>query len=225
VGKIRVRPLNGGILIGWSRPLSYTKMLLYLPTDPENPGNPIDMGQQGDYLASGLQNGTTYYVIVQGVVEDPSGAQAMGPLSQPIAVTPKEDPDAPSGAILIEGGAPTTGSTQVVLRISSTDTILNGAAQSANAHQTDRLSRLYNTVSGNVQMRISNSEDLADAEWEPLAQTKQWQLDCAAGEVCLVYAQFRDAALNESLIVNDDIQLVGPQPADVHGIYLPLLDR
>ncbi|MCB0139722.1 MAG: hypothetical protein KDE50_07425, partial [Caldilineaceae bacterium] len=48
---------------------------------------------------------------------------------------------------------------------------------------------------------------MAGAEWEPFAQTKAWTLACNDGEMCIVYAQFRDAAENESLIVADSILL------------------
>src|SRR5690606_19156647 len=77
LGKIRFRPLNGMLMIDWSYPLSYTNMLGYVSTDPNNPGKPFDMGQKGDFVVNGLANDTTYFVWVQGV----NGAAA-GELSE-----------------------------------------------------------------------------------------------------------------------------------------------
>ena len=95
-----------------------------------------------------------------------------------------------------------------------------GAAQGSAAHITDRYSTLYNEVSGNIQMRVSNHDDMAGAEWQSLVQELPWTLECASGDLCRVYAQFRDGALNESLIVNDAILL------DESGsTYLPLITR
>ena len=209
-----LRPLNTRILIDWVRPLSYTNMILWYSLSPTDPGQRVDMGTKSDFMLEGLINDTTYYIRLQGET-----AEGIGPMSQPEPITPKADPDAPSGAISIESGAPTVYTRAVELNITSTDTPLPGAAQGANAHQTDRLSLLYNTVSANVEMRISNRHDLADATWEPLTQFKPWTLDCSPGETCRVYAQFRDAALNESLIVYDDILL------EQNVLYFPQLGR
>ncbi|HHY48497.1 MAG TPA: fibronectin type III domain-containing protein, partial [Alphaproteobacteria bacterium] len=219
IGKIRVRPLNGMIMIDWSYPLSYTNMIGYISTDVNQLGNRIDLGQKGDFPITGLVNDTTYYVRLQGVND-----QAVGDLSDPEAVTPKADPDMPTGALLIENGQAVAQSRQVVLNISATDQVLDGAAQGAAAHQTDMLSQIVNQVSGGVQMRISNSDDMSGAVWEPVTPTRNWTLDCAPGATCTVYAQFKDAAQNESLIVYDAIQLDADADAGF-GLYLPVVTR
>lgn len=218
--KVNLRPLNSRVLVNWSPVITNVNVLLYISTDINDPGQPTDMGSKGDYLVESLQNGTTYYVWLQ-----PESGGARGPLTQPEAVTPKADPDAPAGAMLIEDGAPSTTSKQVTLNLTSTDEPLDGVAQSANAHQTDMLSTLYNTVSGNIEMRISNHASMDGATWEPLKQFKEWTLDCAVGEICVVYAQFRDQAGNESLIVYDEILLTEAQnpPSSASDIFLPLL--
>ncbi|HRW49911.1 MAG TPA: hypothetical protein P5333_20485, partial [Caldilinea sp.] len=202
LGKLRFRPLNGMLMIDWSYPLSYTNMLGYVSADPNNPGKPFDMGQKGDFVVNGLANDTTYFVWVQGI-----NGNAAGEMSEPEAVTPKADPDMPAGAFLIENGQEVALSKQVQLAISATDTPLEGAAQGAAAHMTDMLSLMINEVSGGVEMRFSNTEDMTGAAWEPLATSKAWTLDCDPGETCTVYGQFRDAAGNESLIINDMIDL------------------
>jgi hypothetical protein len=73
------------------------------------------------------------------------------------------------------------------------------------------------TASGNVQMRFANSLDGIDtALWEPLASTKDWTLDCAYGDICTVYGQFKDGADNESLITDQKIMLQSK-------IYIPVV--
>ena len=74
---------------------------------------------------------------------------------------------------------------------------------------TDQVSKAINEVSGDVEMRISNDPSMDGAEWEPLAATKDWALNCGDDGICMVYAQFRDGAENESLIVSDEILLEG----------------
>lgn len=122
-------------------------------------------------------------------------------------------------------GAEVVKSKNVVLNISSTDTPLNGAAQGANAHLTDRLSLIYNEVSGGVEMRIANDESMAGAEWEPLAAQKPWTLACEDGQVCTVFAQFRDAANNEPLVINDFAVLNEEVVTPPQQIFLPLVSN
>lgn len=217
--KINLRPLNQRLLVQWTPVISNVHVLLYWSTNMDDPGKPVDMGNDGDYMLEGLQNDTTYYVWLQ--PETSNGE--LGPLSQPEAVTPKADPDAPAGSVLIENGAPQTTGKEVTLNLTSTDEMLDGAAQAANAHQTDMLSKLYNIASGHIEMRIANHADLAGATWEPLMQFKPWTLECQVGQVCRVYAQFRDEAGNESLIISDEIMLVEAPAAPTTDIYLPLL--
>jgi hypothetical protein len=214
LGIVTLRPLNSAILIGWTRQYSYTNMLLYISTDREDPGKPVDMGQTGNYTATQLTNDQTYFLWFQGVNDG-----AVGPISQPESVTPKADPDPPSGWVLIENGAEETSTREVTLYISSSDIPPDGAIQGANAHMTDRLSLVLNQITGDVEMRISNDPALTDAAWEPLAPQKEWTLQCAAGEVCTVYAQFRDGADNVSQIVDDQIIF------DATFTYLPLITK
>jgi hypothetical protein len=185
-------------------------MIGHLSTDMDDLGQAFDLGQTGTYSFTGLINDQTYYVRLQGMNDT-----AAGPISQPEAVTPKADPDAPSGWVLINNGAESTPTPDVMLYISSSDIPPEGAIQGANAHQTDRLSLALNEVSAAVEMKISNDPTLADAVWEPLAAQKPWTLDCAGGRLCLVYAQFRDGAGNESLVVFDEILM--------EVVYLPLM--
>jgi hypothetical protein len=231
-----LRPLNKGIVIGWSRPFSYTKVLLFITPNtpnlllPYNIADKVDEGEttpDGDFVLTGLMNGQPYSVTLQPVATDPkTGQDIFGPMTEPMAVTPKDDPDAPSGAIAIENGIQEVFTKTVDLYLSSSDQPLEGAAQSANAHQTDILSVRVNLVSGDVQVRVSNSADMAGAVYEDLpgAKVKEWTLDCEVGEVCRVYAQFRDGAGNESLIISDDVLLVEEPDVDLR-LFMPFTNK
>ena len=226
-GHINVRPLNGQILINWTPVFSYTNVILYLSDNKDDPGQGTDMGQgntrPGEFQVKGVQNDKTYYVVLQPVGVDDQGNPVQGDLSEPIAVTPKADPDMPSGAMLIENDAVQTNNKQVELNISATDTPLNGAAQGSAAHMTDMWSQQVNTVSGGVQMRIANTDKMDGIPWQPVQPVVPWTLVCQPGQECKVYAQFKDAAGNESLIVNDTI-LLAPGAANAY-LFLPTLSR
>jgi hypothetical protein len=108
----------------------------------------------------------------------------------------------------------------VVLDLSATDTPLDGMAESASTGLGGGpLALAYNTVSGGVQMRISNDPAFTGAQWEPLAAVKPWVLVDTPSSVSRVYAQFRDLALNESLVVWDDIEL------RLNHLYLPIISK
>jgi hypothetical protein len=230
LGKINLRALNSRILIDWTRPLSYTGMLVYVSTDANDAGKPIDMGQgnqpiPGTFLLEKLQNDVPYYVKLQGYVTE-GGETAFGDFSETEVVMPKADPDMPSGAMLINNGASETASRKVVLNISATDKPLDGAAQGSAAHMTDQFSQQFNTVSGGVEMRVANDESMAGAAWQAVQPQLPWTLTCPAGQTCTVYAQFRDAAGNESLIVNDSIKLDAQAGGeDASNIFLPFASR
>ena len=69
-------------------------------------------------------------------------------------------------------------------------------------------------ASGNVEMRFANSiEEVHNAAWEPLAETKEWLLECEDDSSCTVFGQFRDGAGNDSLVVDQRIALLVPEPA------------
>ena len=223
LGRINIRPLNEKFMIDWTNPFSFTKMLLFVSLDPNEPGKGKDVGQgegddgnYGDWMEGGLENDKMYYVWLQGMKDD-----ATGDMSEPLTVTPKADPDPPAGAILVENDAPKTPTRAVELNLSSTDIPLEGAAQGANAHMTDQLSLQFNTVSGDVEMRIANNIGMAGAAWEPVQPTKPWMLSCDDGEECTVYAQFRDGAMNESLVVFDTILLEEEPNTDSDGDGIP----
>ncbi len=211
IGHVDVRPLDGEILIST---VDDTQVVI-VGTEPNCEGTRYIFGPGEERLVPNLMNDTVYYVCVFGKDGDAEG-KPVGP----IVVTPKADPDAPAGDMLIEEGAPTTPDVNVTLRLDSTDVPLPGMAQGANAHMTDKRS-LQNQVSGGIEMKIANNPMLNGAEWETYQQFKEWTLSCADGESCTVFAQFRDAAENESLIIADDILLDIPEDIDADDDTIP----
>jgi hypothetical protein len=222
---ITLRPLNQRIAIGWSqRQDTHTNVLVCVSDVPGDLGNCQGMGASGDFLLQGLTNGQTYYLTLYG--EGSGGAE--GTYSDQIPVTPAEDPIPPQGAFFIGGPNVTNGGDvatvpEVVLMVDAvdTDSEFDGPA-GAGSHSIPhgfvgvQHTNMF-TASGNVQMRFANSLDGIDtALWEPLASTKDWTLDCAYGDICTVYGQFKDGADNESLIIDQKIMLQSK-------IYIPVV--
>ncbi len=212
LGRIRVYPLNGRVVIRWTHPLSFTAMWVYTGTHPDEPGGGTNMGTGGIYTLT-LPNDRLVYLILSGESE---GGQ--GGYTAPIPVIPRADPDPPNGAVLINNDAMTTTSQSVILNVSGTDTPLPGPATPASGRVGGAWTAL-NDISGDVEMRISNDPSFAGAEWEPLMAEKPWTLDAGPAGTYLVFAQFRDGAGNESLIVYDDIYL------SLQTLYLPIVLR
>ena len=212
---VQFRPLNQAVAIGWSYGISYTNMFGFIGTDPDIlSATFVPLGQTGNFSFTNLLNDTDYYIWLIGV-----NGSAAGPVPEPLVVRPKADPDPPGGWMLINNGAPETSSKAVMLNISAQDTPFAGAAESSNAHMTDQLSRRLNEVSGGIQMKISNDPNLVGAVWQPLAQEVPWTLSCPGLSQCRVYIQFKDAAGNESSIVEDDIYL------NQVSLFLPYVTR
>jgi hypothetical protein len=173
------------------------------------------MGNEGDFVLADLENGQTYFLTLYGEGEE----GARGDYSDQMAVTPKEDPIPPQGAFFIDGpnvimGGDVATSRDVLLMVDAvdTDSEFDGPA-GAGSHSIPhglvgpQFEGMFQ-ASGDVQMRFANTEEgIASAEWEPLASTKAWQLDCEDGTICTVFGQFRDGAGNESLIIDQRIRL------------------
>jgi len=176
-------------------------MVGWVGPNPDQFGRRFDMGNSGIYTVTDVVNGLPYYVRLAGQNGIPEGE-----FSDLIMVVPKADPDAPNGAVLINDGAVQTASKNVILSISADDTPLGGSADPASAGSGGPLALRYNEVSAEIEMRISNDPSFAGAIWEPLNPTKPWILAAGPPGIYTVYVQFRDAALNESLIVLDTIK-------------------
>ncbi|MFU8773136.1 MAG: hypothetical protein ACNA8H_12035, partial [Anaerolineales bacterium] len=205
------RPLNQAILIRWSKPNDYTRMLISIRF-PDGNTETHDGGTSGTFIIP-LPNNIVYAVTLRGQTPD-----GMGAPTKPILVEPRIDPDPPSGDILINYGVDTTTSRNVELLVVASDepvegpiSLLGGALNVPAA--------INNAVSGEVEMRFRNEITGAWSEWQPYTKFVPWTLShhCRSGTVCTVYGQFRDAAMNESVLVADSINLVGGE------LFLPLV--
>jgi subtilisin-like proprotein convertase family protein len=105
------------------------------------------------------------------------------------------DTMSPSGTVSIDGGAASTGTRDVVLSFSATDP--EGTGVSA--------------------IRLSN-DGLTFSPYQAYTPTAPWTLPEGDGDK-RVYAQFRDGAGNESVVVSDSIELdtTGPPAQDTTG--------
>ena len=195
-----VRPLNQAILVHWSRPFTYTKVFIRVG------GKVYDGGQKGELEIPlpgepPLPNDVPLVVSLWGEKDGDVGTE-----TDEQTVVPKSDPDPPSGFILINDDAPETGLLNVELYVNASDVPLDGmpapggTATIANEYTVD------NVISGGIEMRFSNELSGPWSAWEPFSSAKQWLMDCEVGTTCTVYAQFKDAAGNESLVTKDDIR-------------------
>jgi len=214
LGHLSVVGLNERIRIQWTHPISYTNMVGWISIVPGDLGRPVDMGNSGIYTVTNVTNDLPYFVRLSG-----QNGTALGEYSDPLPVTPRADPDSPSGAVLINNGAIQTTSKNVILNLSSSDTPLPGLADPPSGGGGGPLALRYNEISANIEMRIANEPSFTGAIWEPLKQEKPWILSNGPAGVYIVYVQFRDGVGNESFIVNDTILYTPPT------IYLPIIKR
>jgi hypothetical protein len=179
----------------------YSRMVLYRAMAPDGPWQV----RQPELPADGVyedpaDNGQTYFYRYMAIDGDDNRSAVVD--SSP--VTPSEDPFLPEADILIDGGAATTPDLNVELTFvpATEDT------------------EYFEDI---VAMKLSNSPDLAGAEWQPFDQTTAWTLAATpAGEQATVYGQFRDDADNESLVTTASI-IVSAAPPASESVFLPIV--
>jgi len=210
VGHVRLRPYNGALVVSWPRARDYSHMLLFVSDDPAETGDGQEIEPTGVFTLTRVINDRPYWVRLAGVRD---GVQTA--LTPAGVVTPKADPDPPSGYVVINDDDEWTLSRDVLLALDATDVPLEGMADSSNSGLGNALSKEINVVSGDVEMRVANEPSFDGVEWEPLAYEKAWTLRTIPSQspVHTVYAQFRDGVGNESMVTSDDILLES-------GLYL-----
>lgn len=209
-GELYVEPGNGKVSLSYPVLPAHLRFQLFRGESPDGPF--ILIGDQlpttGAFIDEGATNGTTYYYRLAAVGQ----GEAVSAPSDPAEATPRADPIAPAGVLVVAGGAPTTGSRSVTLLILGSD---DGPAHLPGEPAGDP-ARQGSTAG--LQMRVSNDPSFAGASWEPYARTKPWQLGPNPGPA-VVYVQLRDAAGNESELISDAITLSGAT------IFLPIIVR
>lgn len=203
-------PNNGFNVITYDVEPEYNQMILYRATAPNGPWTlrETELPSTGIYSDT-ADNGTTYYYRYMGRDADGHGSAVIG--TSP--ATPSEDPFPPEAAMLIDNGALTTPDRNVVLSF-------------VPAGEDPEDMELFNDIQ---EMKLSNDPLLTGASYQPFSQDAPWELaPTTPGEVAKVYAQFKDDAGNESLVILAGIELEGdgtPNPAFDTDMYLPSLQR
>ncbi len=157
----------------------YQQMILYRGESPNGPWQLRDqeVPPTGEYLDKEVKNGQSYWYKLMAV--DGNAHRSAVVASQ--GATPSEDPFAPEAKILINNGAATTNDLQVKL--------------SFVPYEDDEF---YADI---VAMKLGNSRDLSNVEWQRFEREVMWQLaPTKSGEMAHVYGLFRDKAGNESLL-------------------------
>jgi hypothetical protein len=162
-----------------------------------------------------VQNDTQYCYNVAGL--DTSGPRTMrSATSGPTCVIPREDPLPPHGGVLINNGAPTTKTPDVILTLWASDAL----------DPEDESSMFFppppGSESGVTDMMISNYADMHDGSWEAYNTTKNWTLGKSSG-LATVYVKYRDAAQNESEVYAASIWIGEGPGAQVQ--FLPIVSR
>ena len=118
-GELYVTPGNGFNVIEFPTNPGYDHMWLYRSTDPDNGYELLDTAvpPTGSYIDSDVDNDTTYFYRLLAIGEE---GQRTWP-TDAAAVTPKSDPVAPGGWVVINGGAEETDSLEVVLSLGGMD--------------------------------------------------------------------------------------------------------
>jgi len=202
---LHVTPNVGFNVVEYDAQPEYNRMVLYRATTPNGPWSlqQPELPNTGVYSDTAT-NGVTYYYRYMGINANDNRSAVID--TNP--GTPSQDPFLPEALVLINKGAPETASLSVQLTF----------APSGEETQ------LFNDIK---EMKLSNDPLLTGANWQPFAQNVPWQLaPTQPGHIAKVYAQFRDAANNESLIVLSGITIQQQGgPSGTNTIYLPVITR
>ena len=90
LGHISVVALNQLIRIQWTHPISYTNMVGWIATVPDNLGDAVDMGNSGIYTFTNATNDLPYYVRLSG-----QNGTAVGGIQRSLGGHPQSRPGFP----------------------------------------------------------------------------------------------------------------------------------
>ena len=179
-------------------------MVLYRATDPNGPWTvqQAELPNTGVYSDTAT-NGVNYFYRYMAIdAEDDRSA-----VIDTSPATPSQDPFRPEARVVINNGALETASTNVSL----TFTPANEEGE------------FFTDI---TELKVSNDPLLTGAAYQPFAQNVPWQLaPTPAGQIAKVYAQFRDAAGNESLITLSGIRVTDGTSTLNNQVYLPLVTK
>ncbi|MEE8600096.1 cell wall-binding repeat-containing protein [Euzebya tangerina] len=141
-------------------------------------------------------------------VPEGGGAPLPGAVVLTGQATVSDDPFAPVGSVVIDGGAASTRDTTVRLDLEVNDRLPG--------HTHDEEDRAVpGDAPGAIEMRIGNDVDLSDEPWQPFRTVvPEWDVGAVRpGSVATVYVEFRDTAGNVGGQDQgfDDILVVGSE--------------
>jgi Mg-chelatase subunit ChlD len=202
---LNVTPNIGFNVVTYDVRPEYNRMVLYRATAPNGPWTlqQAELPRTGVYSDTASNEVTYFYKYMAIDADDDRSA-----VIDTSPAMPRADPFRPEARMIIDEGAVETPDLQVKLRFLPI--------------AEDEL----DFFSDITQMKLSNDPKLAGAVYQPFAPEVAWQLPPAApGQVVRVYAQFRDAAGNESPVTFDDIRVAANGPQLTDRLYLPQLSR
>ncbi|MCA9866121.1 MAG: VWA domain-containing protein [Anaerolineales bacterium] len=204
LGSVHVRPelvLQKPVIHIWWGPLLQGRLLwvdIYRRMVDGN-GNPTgpwllikQKDQDNEHVDQDVTPGQSYEYLLIPTGEGTGGEQGQG-VSEPTGpAKASNDPYAPGGSVLINGGDETTDSLKVTLTLSADD-----SGDESDGGPSDNPP---GTPLNELEMRLSNTPDFSGVGWRPFQATvNNWDLgDVEPGETATVYVQFRDKAGNVS---------------------------
>jgi len=212
-------PGVGKTFIRYAPNSGYALVQIFKGESPDGPYSLAgeDDGTSGMIVDSNVENGKEYCYYAVGI----SAGGNRSAQRLPSCTMPKADPWAPDGAVLINDGAATTTSRDVILHLYASDEV------SPHVDTPDELDNLMtppaSSATGVSEMRIGNEADLSDGSWQAFAATRSWTLAQSEG-LAMVYVQFKDRAGNESRIIPAGI-LFDEGSAHKYQIMLPMIMR
>jgi Mg-chelatase subunit ChlD len=174
----------------------------------------MDFPPTGIFTDTQVAPGATYCYLIVGM--DEMGRQS-APLA-PACATPRADPYPPHGRVLINGGAPTTSSPQVVLSLWASDAVDPESISPGS----EALLPPADSATEVTEMMISNGGDFGGSEWEPYQRERTWTLGQTHG-LAAVFVRYRDATGNVSEPAVATIHVGGEGPGQ--RLLLPVIRR
>lgn len=196
----------------------YTFVGIFRSSSAQGPFTFIGQNTPGTglFIDTNVTNGKPYCYIALAL--DAQGHQSAR--LSPSCATPKVDPLAPHGGVLINGGARSTSTPNVALTLIASDAVDPENVVSGDEVMLPR----GDSATGVAEMMISNSGDMQGGAWEPYAPTKAWSLAQQTG-LATVFVKYRDAAGNESDVYPATINIAGGGSGIGTRVLLPLVAR
>ncbi len=209
-------PGIGRVILKYAVRPEYVVVGIFRSDGPDLPFDLIDMDPwvSGVYTDTGVTNGVRYCYLVMG--QDSDGRQSAALM--PTCATPSEDPYPPHGWVMINDGAPSTMSQEVMLTLWASDEVDPDLI----APGDEALLPPADSASGVVEMMISNQGDFPEGAWEPYGTQKPWVLDQSQG-LAAVFVKYRDALGNESPVYVATIYVRSGPGIQVQ--FLPIIRR